>query len=174
VKKIIIAILAILLIVGIATPSIIQYNALGSELYSDITENRDHYFCTVGIGSSMEPAIHEGDLLVVQLYTHPDFSVDVGDVVVYSAPMYPTYPYAEYLRERALVAHRVVSKATVAGQTRYMIRGDAVPQADPWSIYDECIVGKVVKVIPRENKMSIYMVSKMLERDHVSLPNHWG
>jgi len=120
----------------------------------------------------MEPAIYENDLLVVQLYTHPDFSVDVGDVVVYSAPMYPTYPYAEYLRERALVAHRVVSKATVAGQTRYMIRGDAVPQADPWSIYDECIVGKVVKVIPRENRMSVYMVSKMMERNHVSLPNH--
>jgi len=171
-RKFIIAILILLLIVGISTPSIIQYNALGPELYSDISENPDLYFATTGNGESMSPFIKDGDTIIVMLWTHPDFSVDVGDVVVYSAPTYPTYPYAEYLRERALVAHRVVSKATVAGHTRYMIRGDAVPQADPWSIYDECIVGKVVKVIPREDRMSVYMVSKMMERNHLSLPNH--
>lgn len=79
-------------------------------------------------GSSMEPALHRGDLVVVR----PAGGYRVGDVVAYRT------------EGGATVLHRIVGRAG----DRYVLQGDANSWLDPFQPADEHILGRLQRDIP--------------------------
>lgn len=79
-------------------------------------------------GKSMAPTFLQGDLALAY-----DVAPDIGDVVIYRAPV-----------DGLTVIHRIVDE-TPDG---WVLLGDNNPQIDPWTPTDEDIVGKVVLRIP--------------------------
>jgi len=89
---------------------------------------------------SMEPALHVGDL-VIALPASPS-DIKVGDVVIYRSP------------EGKLIIHRVIDRRVVAGEYRYLTKGDnnAMPDQDPRNPYtwvpEDRVLAKVMLSIP--------------------------
>ncbi|QQG48941.1 MAG: signal peptidase I [archaeon] len=98
-------------------------------------------------GTSMLPTLEEGDLVVLE---HASFSdVHVGDIIVYDPPCSAT---------GSSVIHRVVASSPDGFTTR----GDnnPLPDQDPSAriatgpITQDCIVGKVVFVVPYVERLA--------------------
>jgi len=85
------------------------------------------------MGSSMLPAIHTGDLALVQPVQDASL-IHVGDVVVYRAG-------------GINVIHRVVKVQAVGGDTVLTVKGDNNRYADPVPVTSNLLVGKVVTVV---------------------------
>lgn len=80
-------------------------------------------------GTSMEPTMHTGDLVVV----YEQASYDVGDVVAFEIPGGGT------------VIHRIIA-VTDAG---YQFQGDNRDFADPWFLGADSIIGRQVALLPQ-------------------------
>jgi len=86
---------------------------------------------------SMEPKIHPYDLVVVK----PENNVSVGEVVLYEVKMD---------NRTFRVCHRIVGvKRDGLGRIYYVTKGDNRRFPDPWRVYPDQIIGKVVLVIPK-------------------------
>ncbi len=121
--------------------------------YEDMILNRQHYVIAEVEGMSMYPTIKDGDLVVVMLKTHPQFNLSVGDIIVYlPVSRAGQLPFAEYFVEhRVLIAHRILKIYDTGTTKYYLVKGDNNPYEDPWTITDQDIIGKVVKIIPLES-----------------------
>ena len=86
------------------------------------------------------------------LRNHPDFQVRLGDIVVYlPVSRAGWYPFAQmFVKDKIYIAHRVLSIYNLGDRSLYMVKGDNNPKEDPWTITDEDIFGKVIKIIPSE------------------------
>ncbi|AEK73422.1 signal sequence peptidase [Thermococcus sp. 4557] len=88
---------------------------------------------------SMEPHINPNDL-VVTMPSSPD-GLHVGDVILYRV----TIGNSTYK-----ITHRIVDVRTDSGgRIYYVTRGDNRDYSDPWRVYPEQVLGRVVLVIPR-------------------------
>lgn len=79
-------------------------------------------------GTSMEPALHGGDLAIV----YEQDAYDVGDIVAFEIP------------EGGVVIHRVIE----AGPDSYHFRGDNRDRPDPWVLPGNDVVGRQVLAVP--------------------------
>ncbi|MFC1965167.1 signal peptidase I [Chloroflexota bacterium] len=91
-------------------------------------------------GSSMEPTLHEGSLLLIDPVDAS--KVEVGDIVVYNVPRM----VREYYNYPPLVAHRVIKINQEAAPT-FRTKGDNTGE-DPFAIRAADLRGKVGKQIP--------------------------
>ena len=83
-------------------------------------------------GDSMEPTLHDGDLVVVKKANIED--VKVGDVIVFHEP-----------REKSkIIIHRVVGRVKVRGQVFLRTKGDNNSKPDPWLVSEEDLIGVAV------------------------------
>lgn len=98
-------------------------------------QNKDYCYLSVGTGSSMEPVIHNGDMLVI-LYDHsPSFALDVGDILVYW-----------YSTDMA-VGHRIID----IREDKYYVQGDNNPNRDNICVSSDAVVGKIIGIIDNSN-----------------------
>ena len=90
-------------------------------------------------GASMEPALREGDLVVVQVGIEPREVIAeyaTGDVIVFYRQGGPD----------ELVTHRAVEKY-VAGEIWYFkTKGDHNPNIDCWRVPENDVIGKITAV----------------------------
>jgi signal peptidase I len=93
----------------------------------------------VSVGRSMEPTIHEGDILVFKGVNVED--VEVGDVVLFMTPD----EMLDLLPPR--ITHRVIGIRQEAGKTYFRTKGDNAP-LDTYEIPADNIIGMNVAVIP--------------------------
>ncbi|MGD0476628.1 MAG: signal peptidase I [Nitrososphaerales archaeon] len=99
-------------------------------------------------GTSMHPTLEGGDLVVIQPVSLND--VHVGDIIVYSPPCSD---------EGFSVIHRVVGGTADDG---FITQGDNNPLPDQGSgiagtpIYQDCLVGKVVFVVPYVERLASF------------------
>jgi len=93
----------------------------------------------VSVGRSMEPTIHEGDILVFRGVKPED--VKVGDVILFQVP--------EEMRELLppRITHRVTGIRQEAGETLFRTKGDNAP-LDTFEIPAENVIGMNVAVVP--------------------------
>ncbi|MGN6578353.1 MAG: signal peptidase I, partial [Nocardioides sp.] len=90
---------------------------------------------TMVSGTSMEPRLHGGDLIVMRR----DDSYAVGDIVSYHVPKgQPGEGYA--------IVHRLRAGN---GSTGFTTKGDNVRLADPWTPTDDDIIGRLVFRVPK-------------------------
>jgi signal peptidase I len=104
-------------------------------------------------GSSMEPTLHSGSLMVIQPIDNPK-DIKVGDIIVYSVPdsirSYYNYP--------ATVSHRVIKVNTIPSLS-YRTKGDNTGE-DPFTIMPNDIRGTVGKQIPYLGLPLLFFQSK--------------
>jgi signal peptidase I len=79
-------------------------------------------------GTSMEPRLHTGDLVIA----HAESSYQVGEVVVYRVP-------ADQLDAGSVIVHRIVGGDGTGG---FIVMGDNKPAPDPWHPKTSDIVGR--------------------------------
>jgi len=88
---------------------------------------------------SMKPAVNPNDLVITRPVSPED--IRVGDVILYRV----TIANSTYT-----ILHRVVEIRTdEAGKTYYRTKGDNRRYPDPWEVYPDQIVGRLVFVIPK-------------------------
>lgn len=101
----------------------------------------------VVLTDSMKPRINPGDLVVTKPIS-PD-ELRAGDVVLYRV----TIGDSTYW-----VVHRIVDVRTdSSGNLYYLTKGDNREYIDPWRVYPDQIIGKVVLVIPRVGIVRYYI-----------------
>ncbi|WP_048150363.1 signal peptidase I [Thermococcus sp. AM4] len=99
----------------------------------------------VVLTDSMEPKIHPGDLVVV----YPSKDVQPGDVILYRIEIGGT----EYR-----IIHRVVAIRTdQEGRIYYVTKGDNRRYVDPWRVYPDQVLGKLLFVIPHVGRLYYYL-----------------
>lgn len=93
-------------------------------------------------GTSMEPELKTGDLVLIEEVSPSE--VEVGDIIVYTVPavVREAYDYPE------VVAHRVVSVYTTESGTTFRTKGDNVAAEEPFVVRAEDLKGQVSKRIP--------------------------
>jgi signal peptidase I len=91
-------------------------------------------------GSSMEPTLHSGGLLMIEPLDPQD--IKVGDIIVYNVPAM----VREYYNYPPIVSHRVIQINTVPS-LGFRTKGDNTGE-DPFTIRPEDIRGTVGKQIP--------------------------
>lgn len=93
---------------------------------------------------SMEPALYEGDVAIVE--ENPD-NIQVGDIVIYNAVWY----------SRPII-HRVIDiKQYSNGNVLYEIKGDNNPVPDPELVSRNQITSKVIFTIPEIGHILLWM-----------------
>ena len=108
--------------------------SLPSSLIQTFSDNRQYFYATVGVGTSMEPTINNGDAIVIMQKGGPSFTVSLGDIIVYHE-----------VSCGCLVAHRVVAISNGI----YSTKGDNAPEIE--TVHASDVVGKVVDVVNRYN-----------------------
>jgi signal peptidase I len=93
----------------------------------------------VSTGRSMEPSIHEGDILVFRGVSFEE--IEVGDVILFEVPE----EMGELLPPR--ITHRVIEVRRENGETFLRTKGDNAP-LDTYEIPASNVVGLNVAVIP--------------------------
>lgn len=83
-------------------------------------------------GTSMEPALSDGDLAIVRTSS----AYRPGDIVAFRLPGSPS---------RALVVHRIIGGSAQEG---YLTQGDNRTDADPWRPRPEDIAGSLWLTVP--------------------------
>ena len=79
---------------------------------------------------SMEPTFYTGDIVIIN---YNPSSIQVGDIVVYHAIWFPEP-----------VIHRVIAKQQSNNETVYITKGDNNPVQDPYPIYSQQVISKVI------------------------------
>jgi signal peptidase I len=104
-------------------------------------------------GSSMEPTLHSGSLMLIQPINNPK-DVKVGDIIVYNVPK----SIQDYYNYPAVVSHRVVKVNEVPSLT-FRTQGDNTGE-DPFTIRPGDIRGTVGKQIPYLGLPMLFFQSK--------------
>jgi signal peptidase I len=90
-------------------------------------------------GTSMEPSLHTGDLVLV----HRRDSYRIGDVVAYRVP-------DGHVGERRVVIHRIVGGSAAKG---FVMRGDNRGTDDQWRPKPADILGRHWADVPTSNRV---------------------
>ncbi|CAM4322520.1 signal peptidase I [Paenibacillus alkaliterrae] len=109
----------------------------------------------IGIPSrSMEPAFHIGDLVVVK--SVPASSIGIGDIIVIDVP--------ELIRDKynypSSIVHRVIQVDSNGESLLFRIKGDHNASEDPFTVFDEDIMGKVYAKVPYLGYAILFLHSK--------------
>lgn len=91
----------------------------------------------VSSGTSMEPGVHAGDLIVVRRQS----GYDAGDVVAYRSP------------DLGTVLHRIVDIEGAGAGRRYVMQGDNNDFIDAVQPTDEMVIGAMQVVVPHGGKL---------------------
>jgi len=100
-------------------------------MFSAIEIANDDIRILVVLSSSMEPLMHPGDLVVVKKTS----DIKIGDVVAFSDPTG---------KRDLLITHRIVE----INEKEIKTKGDAVEEADPFSLKPDKVYGKLVFGVP--------------------------
>jgi signal peptidase len=91
----------------------------------------------VVLSGSMEPALHVGDVVIVQRIA--PLKARVGDIVTFKDPA----------RGGVLVTHRVRAERVVGSEVRFVTQGDANNATEHWSVHAGDTISRSEVAIPK-------------------------
>ena len=106
---------------------------------------------------SMEPTLYTGDIVIIN---YNPSTIQVGDIVVYHAVWFPEP-----------VIHRVIGKQQSNNDTIYITKGDNNPVQDPYPIYSQQVISKVITL---NNKPIVIPRIGYITLGSKKYPNHSG
>ena len=92
-------------------------------------------------GTSMEPELHAGNLILIEEVSPSD--VEVGDIIVFTIPA----AVREYYNYPPVIAHRVLHVRTSEQGITFRTKGDNTGE-DPFTVRPEDLKGSVSHQIP--------------------------
>ncbi|WP_457743080.1 signal peptidase I [Thermococcus sp.] len=96
--------------------------------------------------NSMQPTINPGDLVIVKPVN--PYKLHVGDIILYEVHL----GNATYR-----ITHRIVAIGyDQEGRLYFITKGDNRRYTDPWRVYPNQVIGKVVLVIPHVGRVWYY------------------
>jgi signal peptidase len=98
---------------------------------------------TIVTGSSMEPGMHAGDLVVSMRQD----AYAVGDAIVYRIPAGEDYA-------GRLIVHRIIGGDGASG---FVVQGDNAAHRDPWTVSSGDVIGRVAAMIPLGGRVLIFL-----------------
>jgi hypothetical protein len=117
-------------------PFITTAQFLGIDTFIDSFENPNAYYTLTVKGNHLEPTATNGQYLIIQKSTHPQFSIHTGDLIL-------------YIKENEGIAcHKISSIATIGSVKTYYTTDEADTHSEH-PIYNEYIIGKVINIIDR-------------------------
>ncbi|MEM4427702.1 MAG: signal peptidase I [Zestosphaera sp.] len=125
-------------------PSFVFFSLLLAVLVSMIIG----YRALVVVSGSMSPALDVGDVAVINTRVSPSDVVE-GDVIAF------------YLG-RDLVIHRVVRVLNTSSGIKYLTKGDANENPDPFRVSQSALLGKYVFKIPLVGYLWIYLMQILI------------
>jgi hypothetical protein len=115
-------------------PFITVTQLISTDTFLDSFENPDFYLYLQSGGYSMEPDIKEEDYILLQKSSHPDFNIQVGDVILYCKD------------DGEITCNRIRNINGISSVKRYHIIDDNGNLTDK-HIYGSQIIGKIVSVV---------------------------
>jgi hypothetical protein len=115
-------------------PFITVTQLISTDTFLDSFENPDFYLYLQSGGYSMEPDIKEEDYILLQKSSHPDFNIQVGDVILYCKD------------NGEIACNRIRNINGISSVKRYHIIDDNGNLTDK-HIYGSQIIGKIVSVV---------------------------
>ena len=85
---------------------------------------------------SMVPALMPHDLIIVQR-TGID-EINKGDIIAFDS----------HMQGIEIIAHRAIAVGDDDGKIGIDTKGDNLEEPDPWTVYEEDLIGKVIDIIP--------------------------
>jgi len=85
---------------------------------------------------SMVPALMPHDLIIVQR-TGID-EINKGDIIAFDS----------HMQGIEIIAHRAIAVGDDDGKLGIDTKGDNLEEPDPWTVYEEDLIGKVIDIIP--------------------------
>ncbi|MEM4686875.1 MAG: signal peptidase I [Zestosphaera sp.] len=125
-------------------PSFVFFSLLLAVLVSMIIG----YRALVVVSGSMSPALNVGDVAVINTRVSPSDVVE-GDVIAF------------YL-SRDLIIHRVVRVLNTSSGIKYLTKGDANENPDPFRVSQSALLGKYVFKIPLVGYLWIYLMQILI------------
>ena len=127
-KKLIKNIIQIGVFIAIANlPFITITQLVGIEVFLDSFENTDCYICVPNDGQTQGVAIDDGDYVIIQKVSHPEFSVEKQDVILcYTNNGEETYGRVEQIN-------------CIGAVKKYQLKDE--------NIYEQQVIGKVVSIV---------------------------
>jgi signal peptidase len=104
-------------------------------------------------GTSMEPELHAGNLILIK-QMEPD-EVEVGDIIVYNVPL----AIQEFYNYPPIVAHRVIEVRDTQYGTAWRTKGDNAGE-DPFTVRAQDLRGTVSQQIPFIGFPFLYLQSQ--------------
>lgn len=130
------AIFSVLMLILVIT-SVFLFTVDIEALY-EVSQNHEYYYTSNVVGISMHPQVFNRDLFVIQSNIHPEYTLSVGDILIY------TY-------EDMYIGHRVVG----IYDDYYLTKGDYNEAVE--TVYPAQVVGRVYKTINRANIIGVSM-----------------
>lgn len=121
--------------------------------------HKDNVYATEANGFSMQPTIECGSIVVVQTKDDPDFSLAVGDILVFLYPLSSNINSLSDIHSKddyLVVGHTILE---FQGE-KILCKGDNNVNADPL-VSDWQIIGKITSITPRYNllkRVAIYAI----------------
>jgi len=112
---------------------------------SEISEHPECFYASNVIGLSMYPHAYTGDTFIIQTKDHPDFNIEIGDILIYT-------------NGEHVVGHRVIGITS----NYFVVKGDANPVCE--IVYPNQIIGKVFKTISRYNPIGQFVFQRWLDK----------
>lgn len=115
-------------------PFITVSQIIGLNTFIDAFENQKYYHCIKGSSISMEPTIKDGNYILLQKSSHPDFYIEKDDIILYINDSGES------------VCYRVYNKININSIKKYYTISDNNKLVD--NPVNECqITGKILNVI---------------------------
>jgi len=133
-KKIIKNVIKICIFISLASlPFISMTQLIGLDMFLDSFENPDYYICLQDKENSFGLGTNNGEYIIIQKSTHPEFDVETSDSVLY------------YDNDGDLACNKINAIDTVGAIERYYTT-EGYGKTDQ-TIFEMQIVGKIIKVV---------------------------
>jgi len=115
-------------------PFITVTQLVGIETFLDSFENTDYYIFIPTNGQTTGTTINEGDYVIIQKSSHPEFSVEQQDIIL-------------YFTDNGEEIYQIVEQINCIGHVKkYQVASENNFYADE-TIYEDQVIGKVVSII---------------------------
>ncbi len=124
----------IIFILLLNLPFMTMIQITGMETFLDSFENSNYYVQLKGNGISMHPTVNDDDYIILQKASHPEFSVEKGDIILYCKD------------DGGTACHRVYNINSIGTLKQYHTKGNTNDFGDE-PIYEYQILGKVKHIV---------------------------
>ena len=115
---------------------------IGLEIFLDSFENSDYYLCFKDEDGLYATNINEKEYIIIQESSHPDFSADINDYIIYLT------------NDNELTCNRIYHVSSIGTFKRYHVKDMG---SIGHHVLENQVLGKVIKIVDENILNSIFI-----------------